>query len=186
MDVSTSEQLDIVFRVLVAGALGAFVGLEREVRGYPAGIRTLALVAMGSALFTDMSQLFPGDDSSSRIASQIVVGVGFIGAGVIIQERGNIHGMTTAATIWAAAAIGMASGLSLYVVAVCSAVAMFVLLEARPITRRLDNFFRQAGIPIEVEDDDGDPDKESGSEAFYGDEEQKTKPQDRTKHRRKG
>lgn len=166
MDVSTSDQLDIVFRVLVAGGLGAFVGLEREVRGYPAGIRTLALVAMGSALFTDLSQLFENDVSGSRIASQIVVGVGFIGAGVIIQERGNVRGMTTAASIWCAAAIGMASGLSLYVVAGGVALMMFVLLELRPLTRRVDEFIHRAGAT--VEDDSNLPEPTLGSEGIYG------------------
>lgn len=185
MDVSTSDQLDIVFRVLVAGGLGALVGLEREVRGYPAGIRTLALVAMGAALFTDLSQLFAGDDSSSRIASQIVVGVGFIGAGVIIQERGNVHGVTTAATIWAAAAIGMATGLSLYIVALLTAVMMFILLELRPLTRRLDELIGRAGIL--TEDDSNLAQTTADSEGNHGeDSEQRTKPQDRTKHRRSG
>jgi putative Mg2+ transporter-C (MgtC) family protein len=148
MDVSNTEQLHIVFRLVIAGGLGAFIGLEREIRGYPAGIRTLALVAIGSALFTDMTFLF-GDVSSSRVASQIVVGVGFLGAGVILRERGNIRGMTTAATIWAAAALGMATGLSLYVVAVLGALSIFLLLEARPLTRRIDHLIRGAGVLVE-------------------------------------
>ena len=148
MDVSNTEQLHIVFRLVVAGGLGAFIGLEREVRGYPAGIRTLALVAMGSALFTDMTFFF-GDTGSSRVASQVVVGVGFLGAGVILRERGNIRGMTTAATIWTAAAIGMATGLSLYIVAVMAALSIFVLLEARPLTRRIDYLLRRGGVKVE-------------------------------------
>jgi putative Mg2+ transporter-C (MgtC) family protein len=150
MDVSTTEQLHIASRLLIAGGFGAFVGIEREVRGYPAGIRTIALVAMGASLFTDMSLLF-GDQSTSRVAAQIVIGVGFIGGGVIMQERGSIHGMTTAATIWGAAAIGMATGLSLYIVAAATAVFMFLLLEARLITRPLDGFLARCGI--EPEDD---------------------------------
>jgi putative Mg2+ transporter-C (MgtC) family protein len=148
MDVSQTEQLHIVFRLVVAGGLGALIGFEREIRGYPAGIRTLALVAMGSALFTDLTFLF-GDVSSSRVASQIVVGVGFLGAGVILRERGNIRGMTTAATIWGAAAIGMATGLSLYIVSVLGAAAIFTLLEARPLTRRIDRLIRRAGAGVE-------------------------------------
>lgn len=168
MDVSTSEQLDIVFRLVVAGGLGALIGLEREIRGYPAGIRTLALVAMGSSLFTDMTFLF-GDTGSSRVASQVVVGVGFLGAGVILRERGTIRGMTTAATIWAAAAIGMATGLSLYVVAVLSAAAIFILLESRPLTKRVDQFIRRAGML--VEDDSNVPTaQEATSEASDGPE----------------
>jgi putative Mg2+ transporter-C (MgtC) family protein len=173
MDVSQTEQLHIVFRLVVAGGLGAFIGLEREVRGYPAGIRTLALVAMGSALFTDLTFLF-GDVSSSRVASQIVVGVGFLGAGVILREQGNIRGMTTAATIWGAAAIGMATGLSLYIVSVLAAASIFVLLEARPLTRRIDTLIRRGHVL--VEDDSNLPrSREVASEASDG-----------TEHRREG
>jgi len=137
MDVSTSEQLHIVGRFAAAGGLGALIGLEREIRGYPAGIRTIALVAAGSALFADASSLF-GDAGSSRVASNIVVGIGFIGAGVILRDRGRIHGITTAATIWAAAALGMAIGLSLYIVGVLAAVMIVLGLEARPLTKRVD------------------------------------------------
>lgn len=151
MDVSTSEQLHILSRLLIAGGLGAFIGLEREVRGYPAGIRTIALVAMASSLFTDMTFLF-GDPNTSRVASQIVVGIGFLGGGVILHERGSIHGMTTAATIWAAAAIGMATGLSLYIVAVLAAVFVFVLLEARIVTRRIDDTLTRAGLSLREDD----------------------------------
>jgi putative Mg2+ transporter-C (MgtC) family protein len=154
MDVSTSEQLDILGRFMIAGGLGALVGLEREIRGYPAGIRTIALVAAGAALFTDVSQLF-GDTSTSRVASNIVVGIGFIGAGVILQDRGRIHGITTAATIWAAAAIGMAIGLSLYVVGALGAIAIVAALEARPLTRRLDRLlFGWLGELGEKEEDE--------------------------------
>jgi putative Mg2+ transporter-C (MgtC) family protein len=137
MDVSTSEELEILVRLVVAGTLGALIGLERELRGYPAGIRTTALVASGAALFTDFSTLF-GDAGSSRVASNVVVGIGFIGAGVILRDRGHIHGITTAATIWIAAAIGMAIGLSLYIVGIAGALIVIAALEARPVTRRLD------------------------------------------------
>jgi putative Mg2+ transporter-C (MgtC) family protein len=129
------DQLEIVGRVLLAGVLGAFIGLERELRGYPAGIRTIALVTLGSCLFTDVSQMMGGDD---RVAAQIVTGIGFIGAGVIFREGAGIKGITTAATIWAAAAIGMAVGIELYVVAVFSSVLVFVLLWSRPLTRQLE------------------------------------------------
>jgi putative Mg2+ transporter-C (MgtC) family protein len=148
MDVSNTEQLHIVGRILIAGGLGAIIGLEREVRGYPAGIRTLALVAMGAALFTDASQLF-GDTSTSRVASNVVVGIGFLGAGLILRESGTIRGITTAATVWASAAIGMAAGLSLYIVAGLSAVSIFILLEARPLTRRFKDFLLSLGAELE-------------------------------------
>ena len=136
IDISTGDELDIILRLALAGALGAFIGLERELRGYPAGIRTLALVTLGSALFTEASQLFPGGDD--RMAAQIVTGIGFLGAGVIFREGYTVRGITTAATIWSAAAVGVAIGLELYFVAVFGAIFVFALLEARPVTRRVE------------------------------------------------
>ncbi|HEY5640392.1 MAG TPA: MgtC/SapB family protein, partial [Dehalococcoidia bacterium] len=118
MDISTNDELEIVARLVLAAALGGFVGLERELRGYPAGIRTLALVAIGATLFTEISQLLGGND---RVAAQIVTGIGFIGAGLIFREGYTVRGITTAATIWAAAAMGMAVGMELYIVAVACA-----------------------------------------------------------------
>jgi uncharacterized membrane protein YhiD involved in acid resistance len=130
------DQLAIVGRLAFAAALGAFIGLERELRGYPAGVRTVALVALGSALFTDVSQLMGEQD---RVAAGIVTGIGFLGAGVIFREGYTVRGITTAATIWSAAAIGMAIGRELYLVAGLGAVLVFILLEARPVVRRLDS-----------------------------------------------
>lgn len=154
MDVSTGDQLDIIGRLVLAGLLGGFVGLERELRGYPAGIRTLALVAMGSALFTDVSGLLGGDD---RVAAQIVTGIGFIGAGVIFREGYTVRGITTAATIWSAAAIGMAIGTELYLVGILGSLFVFAVLEARPLTRRVDEFLRRVGGELrEDQDEDGD------------------------------
>jgi putative Mg2+ transporter-C (MgtC) family protein len=151
VDVSTSEQLHIVFRLIVAGGLGAFIGLEREVRGYPAGIRTIALVSLGACLFTDVSVLFVASDES-RVAAQIVSGIGFLGAGVILREGYSIRGITTAATIWAAAAVGMATGLSLYVVAVLGAAFIFMVLEARPLTRRINDRLRHVTSELHEND----------------------------------
>jgi len=110
----TVDQLEIIGRLVLAAGLGGLIGLERELRGYPAGIRTMALITMGAMLFTDISQLLGGDD---RIAAGIVTGIGFLGAGVIFREGYTVRGITTAATIWAAAAIGMAIGRELYLVA---------------------------------------------------------------------
>lgn len=140
MDVSTGGELEIVGRLALAGLLGGLIGLERELRGYPAGIRTVALVALGSSLFTDISQLLGGDD---RVAAQIVTGIGFLGAGVIFREGYTVKGITTAATIWAAAAVGMAVGAELYIVGVMGAVVVFVILESRPFTRRADDLIRR-------------------------------------------
>src|SRR5437867_9732540 len=140
MDISTGDELEIIGRLALAGLLGGFIGLERELRGYPAGIRTLALVALGACLFTDISRLLGGDD---RVAAQVVTGIGFIGAGVIFREGLSVRGITTAATIWAAAAVGMAVGIELYIVAIFGAAIVFVVLESRPFTRRVDELIRE-------------------------------------------
>ena len=109
------HQWEIVGRLALAAVLGALIGLEREYRGYPAGVRTMALVCMGSALFGDMSRIYGGDD---RIAAQIVTGIGFLGAGLIFREGFSVKGVTTAATIWAVAAVGIAVAIEAYIVAV--------------------------------------------------------------------
>ncbi len=140
---------------MLAGFLGAFIGLEREVRGHPAGIRTIALVALGAALFTDVSRLMGGDD---RVAAQIVTGIGFLGGGVILREGYTARGITTAATIWSAAAIGMAIGIHLYVVGVLGAIFVFAVLEARPLTRRIDDFLRRVGGELREQEENGEGD----------------------------
>ncbi len=134
------DQLAILGRLAFAVVLGGLIGLERELRGYPAGIRTMALITMGSMLFTDISQLLGGDD---RVAAGIVTGIGFLGAGVIFREGYTVRGITTAATIWASAAIGMAIGRELYLVAGLGTVLVFIVLEARPFTRRVDEAIRR-------------------------------------------
>ena len=134
------DQLEIIGRMLLAGALGGLIGLERELRGNPAGIRTIALVTLGACLFTDISRMMGGDD---RVAAGIVTGIGFIGAGVVFREGTGVKGITTAATIWAAAAIGMAVGIELYIVAIASTLIIFVLLWARPLTQALDEVIRE-------------------------------------------
>ncbi len=159
MDVSTGDQLEMLARLLLAAGLGGVMGLERELRGYPAGIRTLALVTIGATLFTEVSQLMGGDD---RVAAQIVTGIGFIGAGLIFREGYTVRGITTAATIWAAAAIGMAIAIELYVVAVIGALLVFLVLEARPFTRHIEEFVRQkapylANYGNNGHDDEGEP-----------------------------
>ncbi len=119
--------LDIgLMRLLVSLALGGLIGLERELRRSPAGLRTIALVCLGSTLFTLASLTItgPGVDVT-RIAAQIVVGIGFIGAGVIFQLRDTVHGLTTAASMWIAAAIGLMVGIGEYTF---SAITTFLVL----------------------------------------------------------
>jgi putative Mg2+ transporter-C (MgtC) family protein len=109
----------IVARLAWAALLGAIIGLERSIRRRPSGMRTGFCVSLGAALFTIVSVEIArrtGDSSTTRIASNVVQGIGFLGAGVILRERGSVVGLTTAATIFAVAAMGMAAGGGLYAV----------------------------------------------------------------------
>ena len=117
-------------RLLLAAALGAAVGLERETKRKPAGLRTIILLTFGSALFTQLSEtlarLYGGDPT--RIAAQLIPGIGFLGAGAIIQARGGVIGLTTAATIFAMAAVGMACGGGQFLLAGAATVVLLLIL----------------------------------------------------------
>jgi len=119
-----------VLRILLAVVLGAAIGLERQLHGKVAGVRTNVLICLGAAVVTIISEQMgiKYNDSAGRIAAQIVSGVGFLGAGVIIRDRGGIHGLTTAATIWLVAAVGMAVGAGYYCLAVAATVLAVVVL----------------------------------------------------------
>lgn len=120
---SVVPQIYLFGQIFLAVVLGGVIGWQREVRGKAAGARTYALVTAGSALFTVLSvNIFPAD--GARIAAQIVTGIGFLGAGAILHKESRIVGLTTAAGLWIAAAIGMAVGLQCYVLAVLSALAI--------------------------------------------------------------
>jgi putative Mg2+ transporter-C (MgtC) family protein len=123
---------EIILRLSVAAVLGAVIGIERDVHRRPAGIRTSMFVCLGSALFTVLSGEIAhrlGDTSGTRIASNLVQGIGFLGAGAILRESGGVVGLTTAATIFLEAAIGMAAGGGLYAVAGYSTgVVLFCLI----------------------------------------------------------
>lgn len=127
-------QLDLIVRLVIAAAVGALIGLEREIHGHPAGMRTHLLVAVGSALFTVLSAYGFGSAPGgagvdpTRIAAQIVTGIGFLGAGAILKEGATIKGLTTAASLWATAAIGMAAGAGAHLIgAVATAIVLFSL-----------------------------------------------------------
>jgi putative Mg2+ transporter-C (MgtC) family protein len=135
--------LERVGRLLVAAVLGGVLGLEREIAGKPAGLRTNLLICVGAALFMEMSisaaalsnpeNVISGrylDADRTRIAAQIVSGIGFLGAGAILQSRGNIIGLTTAATIWVVAAIGMAVGAQAYIEAIGATILVYLALRA--------------------------------------------------------
>jgi putative Mg2+ transporter-C (MgtC) family protein len=133
-----------IFAILLAVCCGAVIGLERQLKRKPAGLRTNVLICLGAAVFTIISERMAGDkDSITRIAAQIVTGVGFLGAGAVIQDRGGIHGLTTAATIWMVASIGMACGAGFFLLAVTSTIiALIVLIGLTPLERWID-FLRQ-------------------------------------------
>lgn len=126
--------------ITLAIVLGAAIGLERETRRKAAGLRTNMLICLGAAVFTIISkQMAEPGGSFTRIAAQIVTGVGFLGAGAIIQDRGGVHGLTTAATIWLVASIGMACGAGFHGLAVISTIiAVVVLIGLAKFTKFLE------------------------------------------------
>ena len=129
-------EIEMVLRLLLAAALGATIGYQRERAKKPAGLRTHILISLGAALFTISSIYgFGTGIDQSRVAAGIVAGIGFLGAGAIIRRgEGIVEGLTTAATIWAVAGIGLAAGAGLYLVsAVTAAITLIVLLLPHPI-----------------------------------------------------
>jgi putative Mg2+ transporter-C (MgtC) family protein len=129
-ELSTGMQVELAVRLTAGLVLGAMIGFERELHRQPAGFRTHSLVALGAALFTIVSAYgFAGPlVDPTRIAAQIVSGIGFIGAGTILQHRGNIRGLTTAASLWSVAAIGTAAGAGMIVMAVVGTLLILVVL----------------------------------------------------------
>lgn len=134
--------------LLLAAVLGAIIGIDREYRGKAAGLRTLMLVSMGAALFTIVSFKMAetdavGNSDRTRIASNIVVGIGFLGAGIIFRTGRDIKGLTTAATVWLAAAIGIASGIGDLGLAIVSTfIAWIILFFLHYMELLFDNFSR--------------------------------------------
>src|SRR5438874_2294930 len=140
--ISTQE---IIVRLLVALVLSGAVGLQRALTGKAAGMRTHILVGVGSALFTLVSgyAFHTTAANADRIAAQIVSGIGFIGGGTILKERGSIKGLTTAAGLWAAAALGMAAGAGLYSMGIASAVIILLTLV---VLRRVELRFPRRAL----------------------------------------
>ena len=129
-------ELELIARLALALALGAVLGLERETRHKTAGLRTHSLVALGSALFTIAGAfaVVGIQADPSRVAAQVVTGIGFIGAGAMIRSGLTITGITTAATLWMAAAFGVAAAMGLYIVSLASgAMALFIVLAFGPM-----------------------------------------------------
>jgi len=138
--------VDYVWRLLLAAGLGAALGVEREYRQKPAGLRTNILIAVGSALFTILSlEMTKGVGDTSRVAGQIVTGIGFLGGGAIMRNRNTVHGMTTAATIWVNSAVGIAAGAGQFGLATFTAALTLVVLVLLPPVETY--FERRAGWP---------------------------------------
>ena len=128
---------EMILRLLLGGLMGGVIGLEREFRAKEAGLRTHFIVALGSALFMLISQYaFEGRFDAARVAAQVVSGIGFIGAGVIIFQKNVVRGVTTAAGLWVAAAIGLACGAGMYVVAGAATLMTVLCLEAMHLLHR--------------------------------------------------
>jgi len=122
-------ELELVVRLVLGFVLSGIVGLEREVSLKPAGLRTHVLVGLGSTLLTILSiNAFPGADPS-RVAASIIVGIGFLGAGTILKTEQKVIGLTTAATLWIVASIGVAAGTGFYLLAVIATILAFLVLK---------------------------------------------------------
>ncbi len=157
-------RVDLLFRLVLAAVLGGIVGMERELSGKPAGLRTNLLICVGAALLTELSIAIARmaepagfrTADPARLAAQIVSGIGFLGAGTIIQARGSVVGLTTAATLWVVAAIGIAAGSGAYVEAVGTTVlVIIVLILLGRLEGRLLEWRAEADVAIEVLGDAG-------------------------------
>jgi putative Mg2+ transporter-C (MgtC) family protein len=128
---------EVIVRVLLALVPAAVIGVEREIGQQPAGLRTHVLVSLGACLFTIAGIGFANSDPT-RVAAQVATGIGFLGAGAIIRERFRVKGLTTAASLWVTAAIGMAAGLGAYAAAgITAAIALLVLLPLKWVEREI-------------------------------------------------
>lgn len=161
-ELSSDIELNLALRLTAGLILGAIIGFERELHRQPAGFRTHSLVALGAALFTIVSAFgFDGDQvDPTRIAAQIVSGIGFIGAGTILQYRGHIRGLTTAASLWAVAAIGTAAGAGMFIIAITGTALILIVLS---VLDRIETFARhRLQLPpdqYDVASFQGDPDE---------------------------
>ena len=125
-------QLEMALRLLLAATLGGIIGWQREKAHKPAGLRTHMLIAIGAALFTIVSINGFIGGNPSQVAAGVVTGIGFLGAGAILHRGRSVEGLTTAASIWAVAAIGLAVGAGMYILATLTAIIVFLVLFFHP------------------------------------------------------
>jgi len=119
----------MALRVIISVVLGGLIGLEREWHGREAGIRTYGAVSLGASVFALISTHVEGGNNPHVIAAGVVSGIGFLGAGVILRDQGNLVGLTTAATLWATASVGLAVGYGMYTLATLVSIVVFGLLS---------------------------------------------------------
>lgn len=142
---------EIILKLLSAILIGGLIGFEREYRDKAAGFRTMILIATGSMLFTYLSQYIGGENDPVRITAAIVTGIGFLGAGAILVDKGKIQGLTTASTIWLTAALGIAVGAGAYGVAYISTFAVLIVLWFLPYFEHyLDKRFTHVTYTVTV------------------------------------
>ena len=138
------SESELVRRLLLAAVIGGLLGAERELRRRSAGFRTNILIAVGSAVFTIVSMTISQKSDPARIAAQIVTGIGFLGAGAILRTRDRVHGLTTAATVWVNAALGIAAGAGQYRLAITAAgMTLVVLVILGPLEAAVE---KKAGV----------------------------------------
>jgi putative Mg2+ transporter-C (MgtC) family protein len=131
---------EVAIRILISFGIGLAIGFEREYQSKVAGLRTMIMICLGSTIFTEIS-ISIGGSSPDRIASNIITGIGFLGAGVIFKDGLTISGITTATTIWISAALGMAVGAGEYFIALAGCVILLIILSAlQPLNKMIDRF----------------------------------------------
>ena len=145
-NINLDSALDTLVSLLAAFILGGLIGLERQYRQRTAGLRTNVLVAVGSAMFVDMANRLQGHEGAVHVIAYVVSGVGFLGAGAIMREEGNVRGLNTAATLWGSACVGAAAGADLIIEAMLA--AMFVL-AANTLLRPIVNSINRKPIDVE-------------------------------------
>lgn len=151
--------LESLIRLIISFTIGTVIGFEREYHSKAAGLRTMIMICLGSTVFTEIS-ISIGGSSPDRIASNIITGIGFLGAGVIFKDGLTITGITTATAIWICAALGMAVGAGEYFIAMAgSVIVLFVLIALQNITLRIERFHQARTYRITYTQDDGFIDK---------------------------
>jgi len=123
-----AQTIELILRLLLAAVMGAVIGAQREWSGKPAGLRTLALISLGAALFAVISEYGFTGGNPSMIAAGVVTGVGFLGAGAILHHQSGVEGLTTAATAWVAAGVGLAAGSGFYLLSITVTVFVLIIL----------------------------------------------------------